>query len=492
MPAEPEPDSARVRAPRRKRWFRRLLLGLLCAPPLLLGLGNVVLATPWMKHRVAAAIQRRCGLEAEVGSMTVTPWGGAEIGELRLLQPEPLRAVLDRPVLDVRSIRVVPRWRPLFRGDLQIEEIRVEHPQGAVAVEMLASLAGSMKGPPATPPAVIAAADPVAPVAGSAAPAPAGGEPVVPAPASPQPPAIGLPKAPEESVPAPPPAPAAVPGVPRDTSWLVIEEGDVDFYLGGRKAGSLSGFGGRIPVKGRPATGSITLGAAGLFGREIVSGAKLSLDWADPTLRVLPAELVVAGVKLQVQALAGLMHGIPVEMEIRAPEQAADLGALMPGSRAEFLNGGIRAQGFLAVPATWQGFAAFESRHLALATGAQTLLFGEASGHLLVQGGSVSCPELRVIGESVSFLGNGSFHGGEGITLVLRAVMPPELAESWRRRAGQAGATVPPVFSGMEAAGRVYIDLRWVSYSGGQGIEFGSGGPVMPIEQALVVFGAGV
>lgn len=472
MPAEPEPDLPR--APRRrKRWFRRLLLGLLFAPPLLLGLANLILATPWMKHRVAAAIQRRSGLDAEIGSMSLTPWGGAALGGLRLRQPEALRAALDRPLLEVRSIRVLPRWQPLLKGDLQLEEIRVERPQGAIAVEMLASLAGAVKVVPASPPVVVAAAP-----AGEAVPAP-------PSP-QPQPPALELSKPPSEAAPA-----APAPGGPRDTSWLVIEEGDLDFYLGGRKAGSLSRFGGRIPIKGRPAVGNFSVEAVGLFGREIASGVKLPLDWAAPSLRIGPAELPVAGVKLQVQAIAGLLRSVPFELEIRAPEQAADLAALTPGSRAEFLNGGVRAQGFLTAPSTWQGLAAFQSRHLELATGAQTLLFGEATAHFLVQGGSVTCPELRVIGESVSFLGNGSFRGGEGIQLVLRAVMPPELAENWRRRAGQAGAAIPPVFSGMEAQGRVFIDLRWISYPGGQGIEFGPGGPVLPLDRALVVFGTG-
>jgi hypothetical protein len=43
----------------------------------------------------------------------------------------------------------------------------------------------------------------------------------------------------------------------------------------------------------------------------------------------------------------------------------------------------------------------------------------------------------------------------------------------------------------MEAPGRVFIDLRWTSYPGGQGVEFGPGGPVLPPEMALWVFGTG-
>lgn len=461
MPAEP----ASARAPRRKRWFLRLLWVLLLGPPLLLGLGNLALATPWAKQRAAAEISRRCGLEAEVGSLTLTPWGGAAIGGLRLRQPEPLRALLDRPLLEVRSIQVIPRWAALLKGDLQVELIRVERPQAAIAVEMLASLAGAGKAAPVEPP--VPASPPVvaAPPAGEA-----------------------IPVSPSTA----PLPPAAVPAVePRPTTWLEIADGDVDLLLGGKKAAGLARFGGRVPIGGRPASGNFTAASVDLFGRQVVSAFILPLNWSTPTLRIGHTDVVVAGVKLRGEAIAGRLPGFPFEVEIRAGEQAADLSALIPRSQVEHLSGGLRAKGFLMAPSAWQGLAAFQMRHLSIATEDQTLLFGDASGRFVLQGGSIACPDFRVIGETVSFLGNGGFRGGEGISLVLRAVMRPEMADAWRRRMEQAGGAVPPVFTEMEAPGRVFIDLRWTSYPGGQGIEFGPGGPVLPPEMALWVLGSG-
>jgi hypothetical protein len=462
MPAEP----ASVRAPRRKRWFRRLLLVLLLGPPLLLGLGNLALATPWAKQRAAAEIHRRCGLEAEIGSITLTPWGGAAIGELRLRQPEPLRASMGRPLLEVRSIRVIPRWGALLKGDLQVEEIRVVRPQAAIAVEMLASLAGAGKVPAeppvaAGPPVAVAPPSEVAPVS------PPAGQPELA-----------------------PPAPAPV-GQPRATTWLEITDGDVELFLGGKEVAGLTRYGGRAPIGGRPASGSFMAESASIFGRELVSHLGLPVSWADPTLRLGAGDLMVAGVRLRVAAVAGRLRGFPFELEIRADGQAVDLSDVLPGSQVEHLSGGLRAQGLLTSPSGWRGLAAFQMRHLSLATGDQTLLFGDASASFGMQGGNIACPDLRVIGETVSFLGNGSFRGGEGISLVLRAVMRPEMAEAWRQRLEKAGAAVPPVFSDMEAPGRVFIDLRWTSYPGGQGIEFGPGGPVLPPDLALWVFGSG-
>lgn len=61
---------------------------------------------------------------------------------------------------------------------------------------------------------------------------------------------------------------------------------------------------------------------------------------------------------------------------------------------------------------------------------------------------------------------------------MLRVVVPPDTAAAWRQRFVVGGQA--PVFAPLDAPDRVFIDLRWISYSGGQGIELGAGGPVVP------------
>jgi hypothetical protein len=63
---------------------------------------------------------------------------------------------------------------------------------------------------------------------------------------------------------------------------------------------------------------------------------------------------------------------------------------------------------------------------------------------------------------------------------VLRVVLPPDDARELSRRFTMPGAPGGPVFQPLETPERVFLDLRWISYSGGQGVELGEGGPVVP------------
>ena len=154
------PDGA-ARSPRRKRWILRILAFAALAPFLLLLLGNLALATPWLLGWLGHKISARCGTEATIGSASCTPWGGVFLGDLTLRQPPALQAAIDRPLMKVRGIRVIPRWERVLKGELEIAEVHIDGPRIVVAVEMLASLASSGTGVPAPadpPPALVAAA----------------------------------------------------------------------------------------------------------------------------------------------------------------------------------------------------------------------------------------------------------------------------------------------------------------------------------------------
>ena len=66
---------------------------------------------------------------------------------------------------------------------------------------------------------------------------------------------------------------------------------------------------------------------------------------------------------------------------------------------------------------------------------------------------------------------------------------PPDVAAAWARRLtiGDQG----PVFAPLETPDRMFMDLRWIPYSGGQGIELGSGGPIVPAAEFVKLFSGG-
>jgi hypothetical protein len=97
---------------------------------------------------------------------------------------------------------------------------------------------------------------------------------------------------------------------------------------------------------------------------------------------------------------------------------------------------------------------------------------------LALQGGVLQCSDIRLTGERASFLGNGQVRADGQGTAVLRVVVPPDTAAAWTQRLTIGERA--PVFAPLETPDRMFIDLRWISYSGGQGIELGAGGPIVP------------
>ncbi len=465
--------------PRTSRWKRRILRILAVvavAPLLLLLLGNLALATPWSRAWLGQRISSRLGVEASVGRATVTPWGGAVLGDLTLRQPPALRGLIGPPLLEVRSIRVVPRWRPLLQGKVEIDKIRIEGPRAVVAVEMLASLVSAAASRPGSPPGPPALA-------------------VVPRPPGPGPgpgPSPGPAAVPPAAIVTPPPVPAggpeAAPPVardPRETAWLEIVDASLELRSAGRKSG-LCEFGGidaRIPVAGKAARSEVKLARCGVLGRTVASGWVLPLSWDSPELRIGPGDLAIAGLAVKLAAAVGRAPGMPFVFELTVPPQALAAAAELPDLRpaAERVEARLQGLGLLRLPATWQGAAAVEAARPGFRFGGDDLRFDQARATVLLQGGVLQCPEARLISDTLSLLGNGRIRAdGEG-SAVLRIVVPPGTAAALAGRFTVPGMpAAAPVFKPLGTPDRLFLDLRWTSYSGVRRIELGEGGPVLP------------
>ena len=461
------PDGA-ARPPRRKRWILRILAFVALAPLLLLLLGNLALATPWLRGWLGRKISVRCGTEATVGSASCTPWGGVFLGDVTLRQPPAMQAAIERPLAEVRGIRVIPRWERVLKGELEIAEVRIDGPRVVVAVEMLASLASSGAGVPAAagpPPALVAGAP--SPQAGGDGGVPAG---VVPAPD----PSAAPPVAPLE------PTPVDWP----ETSWVVIT--DADFQLRSAAVagvlGEITGLEARIPVAGKPAPSSMALARVELIGRTLANRISLPLAWNPPELRVGPSELTFAGLQVKVAAVAGRMPGTPFAVEVTVPPQPFDASPLFKQLRpvADQVEARVQGIGWLRAPSTWRGVAQVVAARPVLTVAGEARRFDEARAFSALQGGVLQCPDFRLTGERLSLLGNGQVGGkGQG-SAVLRMVVPPDDAANLSRSLTVPGVHGGPVFKPLETPERVFLDLRWIPSSGGQGIELGEGGPVVP------------
>jgi len=454
------------RSLRWKRWIRRILAFALLAPVVILLLGNLLLATPWLRGWAGRKISARTGVEAAVGRIRVTPWGGVTVRDLVLQQPTALGTAIREPLLDVRQIRLMPRWEGLLKSKVGISEIHIDGPRAVVAVEMLASLASGATAPPvpAAPPAVAA----ISPV-------PAAGE-VKPAPIEEQPGAV-------PTVPtAKPPGPS--PGEWPAATWIVIADAGLQLRSTGLSGivAEFSGLEARIPVAGEPAASTLNLARVDLLGRSVASGISLPLAWHAPEWRVGPCDLALVGLQIKFAAVAGRLPGTPFAVEVTVPPQPFDASPffqqLKPG--ADQVEARAQAIGLLKFPSSWQGLSQAAAVLPVLSAGGEVRRFDEGRAVVSLQGGQLQCPDIRLTADRLSLLGNGCFGADGQGSAVLRVVLPPDDARELSRRFTMPGAPGGPVFQPLETPERVFLDLRWISYSGGQGVELGEGGPVVP------------
>lgn len=444
-----------------KRWIRWVLVVLLLSPCLLLAFINALCASPWAKGYLGRKLSARVGVETTVGGLTCTPWGGLAVRDLRCLQPLPLRESIKAPLFDVREIRVYPQWSRLLRGDLAVSFVRMDRPRLTLSLEMAASM---ISAGAAAPQSTVAAV-PQPSVASGVVPSADKGTPLQ---AVTPPTATGSPSAPV-------PDSSTI-----GTSWIEVVDGEAEFLLSGIKLASFRGGEGKVPFAGAPAFSKLQLRELELLGHGLGRDFTLPLSWRAPELRCTPTGLQLADLQIKLSAVVGVVPGVPFAFDILAPRQAAHGDAWlehMKPAAAQF-EARLQGLGLLRHPSTWQGLAVANAETVTLQMGEQSLEFDEGRATLALQGGVLQCPDIRLTGERASFLGNGQLHADGQGTGVLRVVVPPDTAAVWTERLTIGDRA--PVFAPLETPDRMFIDLRWISYSGGQGIELGAGGPIVP------------
>lgn len=464
---------------RRRSWLRRWLRvpgWILVALVLLVVLGRAWLAGPWGRNWLAGRIEERLGLPASIDALSWSPGSGVELRGLRVEQPESLRAVADRPLLEVGLIRVWPEYRRLFSSGGRVAGVEIEDPRVALAAEMLASMAAeAMKSVPpvATEPPVVMTTPEVE------SPEPAGeGVPAAGGPA-----AGGGERSPQREAPATPAGPDVEAAPAR---WMTVRGGSLDLGGLGARVLTVRGIDAELPWGGGPAAGrlrvaSLALGdeepGVGLGGafRTAPSGVEIALhsEPENPTQ--------VAGVlKL------GIRSHVPFQIRIGVARDGAVALAGPDGWRLGCERFTLRAAlaGWLGVPASWQGQGDWVAAKPAVQLGGMQQGFDDARLSFGLAAGRLSVPELRAGSPELSLLGNGRLAGSGGAA-VMRVVIPPEQAgpvAAWvAERTGGARLRFRP----FDPPDRWYADLEASTLPGGWHVELGEGGSLWPLPALL-------
>lgn len=528
------PTGIRRRGPR--RWLRRTLILILISPPLAFGLSNLLLASPWACNWFAAKLSSRTTLETSIDSASWSPWNGLTFRGLTMLQPEPLRPMLEEPLVRIQQLRVLPIWKSLLKKQLEIQEVSLLSPEVVLPVEILSYLAEA--GPPSAavqppptdqvaqqpplpaedllaenllppqeplsnpgqfvepPPPSVPSPEAPAPPEMAAVPPPA---PTSPAGPTTPPPAVEPQQAdhvsPEPAEAAPPPSdtpktaetprkPAPAPSTPSiPTGFAHLENASFKLILASSKTPILgsSGIHGKIPIGGDPASSSITIGSLDLLGNQLLEKAmQLSLGWRFPVITMTPKEQKLGELNTRLTCQLAMAQGIPISLNIQAPEQPL-ANTPLPGSgsfSSPAVSGEFQFRGQLLFPATWQANLVIAAAAPSVDMNGQITKFDEAQSLTTLRSGALSCVDARIIGDHLSILGNATVLADGRTGGVVRIVAPPETTIGIVNQLFP-GLTAPPAFSSMSTPQRVALDIEASGRLGDIQIRLGKNGPLI-------------
>ncbi|MFD0894448.1 hypothetical protein KBB96_06490 [Luteolibacter ambystomatis] len=469
----------------KRPWFRRrriLAVALLAAAPwLCLLAGNLWLASPWGKSWLARKISAKTGLTAHLESATATPWTGICLKGLVLDQPESHRSRIQEPLLKVESIRAWPRWESWLRRQWELQSLEIDSPRAVLPVRWLSHLVPIQQS---EPPTLAAAASPQAPA-------------IAIRPASSQPPVGPLPVIPESSelppippltVSLPPPPPGAAIAGESPTVWVTVRNGSFALMAEGipEPLMELDGLDTAVPVAGGPADSSMRVSRLRSAGAGLATQVCVPLRWQSPILFLGPADSQFAGLDWKFGGKVGLVPGLPVEFESEIPLQT-DRKWTFPTqgecSVREYRST-ARFGGFLSHPFSWKGATQVEASGISLSLPGQPAChFDRGGATLLMANGIVSCPELRLIGDNLSLLGNATVIPDGRAAGVLRIVAEPSFAMSLTTHFQRSGKRI--AFGQLGTPDRLASDILIAGNGEGTLIQLGQGGDTLNAQDAV-------
>ncbi len=401
--------------------FAGLLLFLL--PLLVFGLSNALLMSPPARDFLAAKIGGRLGLETKLQGSSWSPWNGISIYGLRIEQPERLREAFSSPLLAVESIRVLPGWRELTQRQLLIHELDIRRPELMLPLELLAQIPSPQPQPAPQPQVAAAAPESSAPEA----------LPTLPPTA---PPSVARPVTKPQAVPVPELAAAPVvsakpsPEITSPTVWMNFSDArlrvvttmtEQPLYEIGKATG-------KMPLSGKAANTQLTLETIRMLGNTLTENMSVPVEWRPPVLKFGSWQGGLFGLDCAMEAQFDYSQGLPFLIQAVIPKQENKKIRIAELTKAEIgsVTAEARFQGYLQAPASWQGRGMAQAVKLETRHGEQEASF--ALGHALFsfQNGALRCLNARLLGDSLSILGNAALLADGRAAANARVVAEPD------------------------------------------------------------------
>lgn len=453
--------------PKRRRWriVRRLVFVFLFGLIAFWGTLNLFFSTSWGADLIAGRIGKRLGLPCDLESVTWTPWGGVMVRDF-VVKPGDDSGFLGE-VLRIDTVTVDLSWVSLVQRKKRFERLEISGVTGEVSIELLKVLLkknvvsethqlGSEENTPGESPST----------------SPSG---TTPQKENKEGEVISKKEEPRES----PDFQAS----PVDDFEGVIVFEDVNLALTSLEHPELSiaveDLEGVLPVWGAEREGHVGFTALHAGG-EMVNGEEIiPVKWKGQFIRIDEHELKVVGLNLKMNLAIRISQGLPVGLQVVAPNQQVDLSPIFgeeksPVGIEQFsFRGGI--QGYLMMPQSFSGYgnAGFEGMEIYDDRDASMTEFYRGYGEARVNRAGLVIPDARMIGDEEAILLNGFVTSNGEAAATVRVVVSPERAEVYEQGVHRANEEWTFDFEPLVTEDRLYRDLRMESSEEGLIVNLG-------------------
>ncbi|WP_338686567.1 hypothetical protein [Haloferula helveola] len=266
---------------------------------------------------------------------------------------------------------------------------------------------------------------------------------------------------------------------------MKISNGRAD-VSGGRRGESLVSFRDIdlvLPVGGSGegfGSATVAIGQGELFQTDV----KLGVEGEALGLRLYYLNQSEESLQITGSLSVKLIQGLPflAGFSVRCPDTKKWSDADRLKATTGSFEGLIQAGGWGTSPSSWSGLARVVGADVEVASSSVAVRFDRVDGSFLLRQGTLQCPDLRLIGDQVSLLGNGWANQG-GAAAVTRVVIPCSAKDLVASRIGHGEYAVR--FGSLGAGDRCFTDLSaWWTPEGVE-LELGDGGSVVPLAEIL-------
>jgi len=209
-------------------------------------------------------------------------------------------------------------------------------------------------------------------------------------------------------------------------------------------------------------------------GEEIIP-----VKWKGQFIRIDEHELKVVGLNLKMNLAIRISQGLPVGLQVVAPNQQVDLSPIFgeeksPVGIEQFsFRGGI--QGYLMMPQSFSGYgnAGFEGMEIYDDRDASMTEFYRGYGEARVNRAGLVIPDARMIGDEEAILLNGFVTSNGEAAATVRVVVSPERAKVYEQGVHRANEEWTFDFEPLVTEDRLYRDLRMESSEEGLIVNLG-------------------